>query len=66
MSVGKNMQKANYWVWAGGDRASCFEMKAVWGMSIALCVLFVFSAVVSGLLWKRNKGIAAAEKDVEG
>ncbi|KAJ5037415.1 uncharacterized protein L3040_007590 [Drepanopeziza brunnea f. sp. 'multigermtubi'] len=65
MSVAKNMQKANYWVWAGGDRTSCFEMKAVWGLSIALCVLFAFSGVVSGLMWKRNQGIAPP-KDVEG
>ncbi|PBP22468.1 hypothetical protein BUE80_DR006644, partial [Diplocarpon rosae] len=64
-SVGKNMSKANYWVWAGATRTTCFEMKAVWGLSIALCILFAFSSVVSMLLWKRNKTVAP-QKDVEG
>ncbi|KAK2625586.1 hypothetical protein QTJ16_004898 [Diplocarpon rosae] len=64
-SVGKNMSKANYWVWAGATRTTCFEMKAVWGLSIALCILFAFSSMVSMLLWKRNKPVAP-QKDAEG
>lgn len=54
-SVGANIGKINYWVWAGASKTTCFEMKAVWGFSIALCVLFAFSAVVSVCLWKKQK-----------
>ncbi|KAK6583346.1 hypothetical protein PZA11_004422 [Diplocarpon coronariae] len=64
-SVGKNMSKANYWVWAGANRTTCYEMKAVWGLSIALCILFAFSSVLSLLLWKGNRTVAP-QKEVEG
>jgi len=64
-SVGENMSKINYWVWAGASKTTCFEIKAVWGLSIALCILFAFSSVVSALLWKRLKVVGPA-KDIEG
>ncbi len=59
------MGKANDWVWAGASKTSCFEMKAVWGLSIALCVLFASSSVLSVILWKTLR-VVAATKDVEG
>ncbi|RDL42517.1 Uncharacterized protein BP5553_02496 [Venustampulla echinocandica] len=68
-SVAANMKKVNYWVWAGASKTTCYEMKAIWGLSIALCVLFAFSAICSACLWKQNKAKAAegaAPKDVEG
>merc|ERR1711939_715610 len=46
-SVGENMSKVNYWVWAGATKTTCFELKSIWGLSIALCILFAFSSVVS-------------------
>lgn len=49
-------------VWVDADKASCFEVKAVWGLSIALCVLFAFSAVATACLWKRQRTVAAAEQ----
>jgi len=64
-SVGENMKKVNYWVWAGASKTTCFEMKAIWGLSIALCVLFAFSSVCSVCLWKRQS-MAAKGKDIEG
>jgi hypothetical protein len=65
-SVGENMSKVNYWVWAGASKTTCFEMKAIWGLSIALCILFAFSSVVSVCLWKRQNMAAAPAKDIEG
>lgn len=52
--------------WVDADEASCYEIKATWGLSIALCVLFLFSAVTSACLWKRVKGSRAEPpKDFE-
>ena len=61
-----NSHKSNTFMWVDADKASCFEIKAIWGLSIALCVLFAFSAVVSLCLWKRTKGAAPPPKDIEG
>ncbi|KAL3422177.1 hypothetical protein PVAG01_06333 [Phlyctema vagabunda] len=63
-SVGANMSKINYWVWAGASKTTCYEMKAVWGLSIALCILFSFSAVTSACLWRRQQVFVA--KKMEG
>jgi hypothetical protein len=65
-SMGENMQKSNYYKWVGASKATCFEMKAIWGLSIALCVLFSVSAIVSGCMWKRQRGEKIVIKDVEG
>lgn len=66
-SVAANMKKVNYWVWAGASKTTCFEMKAIWGLSIALCVLFAFSAICSACLWKQTKAKSSGPpaKDVE-
>jgi len=68
-SMGQNMKKDNYWVWTAASKATCYEMKAIWGLSIALCVLFAFSAICAGCMWKRQKnlGVKGQEiKDIEG
>ncbi|KAF7553763.1 hypothetical protein G7Z17_g3387 [Cylindrodendrum hubeiense] len=57
--------RSNTFQWVDADQASCYQIKAIWGLSIALCVLFAFSAVTSGCLWKRTKGAAPPPKDVE-
>jgi len=66
-SVGLNMSKVNYWVWAGASKTTCFEMKSIWGLSIALCILFAFSSVCSGFMWKMqmDEKKALAAKDPE-
>lgn len=56
----------SFYTFATIDQPHCYETKAVWGLSIALCVLFAFSAVVSICLWRRVKSSAASFKDVEG
>lgn len=56
----------NYFAFVATDRAHCYEIKAIWGLSIALCVLFAFSGIVCVGLWRRVKTMAGAPKDIEG
>ncbi|KAI0153392.1 hypothetical protein BJ166DRAFT_500359 [Pestalotiopsis sp. NC0098] len=55
----------DYYTYVAVDQPHCYEIKAVWGLSISLCVLFAFSAVVLIGLWRRTKSVAAAPKDIE-
>ncbi|RYO75939.1 hypothetical protein DL763_010853 [Monosporascus cannonballus] len=55
----------DYFSFVAQDQPHCYEIKAVWGLSIALCVLFGFSSIVCAGLWRRVKGPAAAAKDIE-
>lgn len=55
----------DYYTYVAVDQPHCYEIKAVWGLSISLCVLFAFSAVVLIGLWRRTKSVAAP-KDIEG
>ncbi|KAL1990438.1 hypothetical protein VTN49DRAFT_6277 [Thermomyces lanuginosus] len=45
------------------SKAVCLEMKAIWGLSIALCIFFSFSAVVSLCLWRNKKKTAGGKAD---
>ena len=67
-SVGENVKSGavNYFVWVGADQRTCYAVKAIWGLSIALCVLFAFSAVVCVCLWRRLKMAPPPAKDIEG
>lgn len=49
------------------DQPHCYEIKAVWGLGIALTVLFSFSALVCVGLWHRIRRASggAPTKDVE-
>ncbi len=40
-----------YAFFAGAEQAACYELNAVWGLTIALCVLFAISAVATGFLF---------------
>ena len=42
--------------WVDPDKATCFEIKAIWGLSICLCVMYFMSAMCSACLWQRIKG----------
>ncbi|KAL7929415.1 hypothetical protein V8C35DRAFT_284376 [Trichoderma chlorosporum] len=42
--------------WADPSKTSCYEIKAIWGLSIATSILFFMSAVAAICLWKRVKG----------
>ncbi|KAJ5342872.1 hypothetical protein N7541_011996 [Penicillium brevicompactum] len=56
--------KIDYVAFVGASKAICVEMKAVWGLAIALCILFFFSSICSGLLWQQKKK-ALATKEME-
>ncbi|XDG08928.1 hypothetical protein ABKA04_008543 [Annulohypoxylon sp. FPYF3050] len=55
----------NYLALITTDQPHCYEIKAVWGLSIALCCLFAFSSVLCVGLWRRIKSVADASKDLE-
>ncbi|KAI1864100.1 uncharacterized protein JN550_009120 [Neoarthrinium moseri] len=56
----------DYFTFVAVDQPHCYEIKAVWGLSIALCVLFAFSCLICIGLWRRVKSTsAAAPKDIE-
>ncbi|KAK2756111.1 hypothetical protein FQN54_005519 [Arachnomyces sp. PD_36] len=67
-SLANNLDKQggtiSYNHWIGASKANCLEMKAIWGLSISLCILFTFSMVSSIFLWKKNR-TAPAEKNYE-
>jgi len=60
-ALGSNLNKAaisdslGHNVWMGTAKSTCLEMKSIWGLSIALCIFFAFSALCSALLWRRTK-----------
>ncbi|KAL2016808.1 hypothetical protein VTK56DRAFT_2977 [Thermocarpiscus australiensis] len=56
----------SYLTFVALDQPTCYEVKAVWGLSIALCVLFAFSALVCAGLWHRIRRDAGSAKDIEG
>ncbi|EXJ83625.1 hypothetical protein A1O1_07248 [Capronia coronata CBS 617.96] len=65
-ALGNSLNKdgaVNYSQWIGTSKATCLEMKSIWGLSIALCVLFTFSAVSTVCLWKRTKQPAADKNE---
>ncbi|KAK3391352.1 hypothetical protein B0T20DRAFT_489411, partial [Sordaria brevicollis] len=45
-----------YFTFVHIDQPTCYETKAIWGLSIALCVLFAFSSIVCVGLWRRVRG----------
>ncbi|KAF2168586.1 hypothetical protein M409DRAFT_65499 [Zasmidium cellare ATCC 36951] len=43
--------------WAGSTRTNCYESKAVWGLGIALAVLYFCSVVVLPTLWVKARRV---------
>ncbi|KAK0610010.1 hypothetical protein B0T17DRAFT_500933, partial [Bombardia bombarda] len=39
------------------DKASCYQIKVVWGFAISLCVLFAFSSLVCVFLWHSTRRV---------
>ncbi|RAL11913.1 uncharacterized protein BO97DRAFT_405924 [Aspergillus homomorphus CBS 101889] len=52
--------KVDYTNWIGATRAVCLEAKSIWGLSIALCIIFFISAICGLVLWRQKKKAAAA------
>ncbi|KAF1955103.1 hypothetical protein CC80DRAFT_112492 [Byssothecium circinans] len=51
--------------WAGVTRSNCFQAKAVWGLGIALCILFTTSSTLLPALFYKNKKANAPPKSAE-
>ncbi|EKG12993.1 hypothetical protein MPH_09874 [Macrophomina phaseolina MS6] len=55
----------NLAAFAGATKANCFETKTIWGLSIALCILFTTSCVLLPTLFMKNKKANAAPPKAE-
>ncbi|SMR41423.1 unnamed protein product [Zymoseptoria tritici ST99CH_1E4] len=45
----------DFGVWAEGSRATCWEVKIIWGLGIAESVLFAGSVVLLPVLWGKQR-----------
>lgn len=65
VSINKTL---SYFTFVAVDQPTCYKIKAVWGLAIALCVLFSFSLLVCVGLWQRarRESADAGNKDIEG
>jgi len=59
----KEGEDLSYRYWIGASKSNCLEMKSIWGLSIALCILFAFSGICSVCLWRQTK--MESPKDIE-
>ncbi|GAB7357572.1 hypothetical protein MBLNU459_g0083t1 [Dothideomycetes sp. NU459] len=57
MSLVSNVKNSTLglFTWAGSTRVNCFETKAIWGLCIALCILFTCSCILLPTLWFKSK-----------
>ncbi len=55
----------SYFTFVALDQPTCYEIKAVWGLAIALCVLFAFSTLVCVGLWHRLRRDTAGSSDAK-
>ena len=44
-------QTISYVVLTGAGQATCYELMALWGLTIALCILLAASAITAGFLY---------------
>lgn len=69
MSVSQNLNtmgsRLGLGSWVGATKANCFQTKTIWGLSIALCILFTVSCILLPTLWYKNKKANPAPKSVE-
>ncbi|KAL4930484.1 uncharacterized protein BDV17DRAFT_289714 [Aspergillus undulatus] len=55
----------DYKAWIGASRGVCVEAKSVWGLCIAMCIMFFFTAVCCACLWRAKKAAVADAKEVD-
>jgi hypothetical protein len=62
-NLGKSGSTLGLGNWAGSTKLNCYETKAIWGLSIALCILFTCSSLILPTLWLKAKraGVPAAK-----
>ncbi|KAG8624004.1 hypothetical protein KVT40_008980 [Elsinoe batatas] len=54
-NVGKIGARLGLWSWAGASKVVCFQTKAIWGLCIALCILFTCTCLILPTLFFKNK-----------
>ena len=59
-NIGKSGATLGLGNWAGSTKMNCYETKAIWGLSISLCILFSCSALVLPTLWWKNRKAGGA------
>ncbi|KAE8369847.1 hypothetical protein BDV27DRAFT_120265 [Aspergillus caelatus] len=47
----------------GASKGVCLEAKSIWGLSIALCIMFLFSTICCICLWKQKKASGTEKLD---
>ncbi|TQV96308.1 membrane-associatingdomain-containing protein [Cordyceps javanica] len=58
--------EGNTFEWVAASKPSCLQLKAIWGISIAMCALFTLSTATAACLWRRLKcGGPRPPKDLE-
>lgn len=63
-NLGKSGSTLGLENWAGSTRLNCFETKAIWGLSIALCILFTCSSLLLPTLFFKSKRAGVAKSAV--
>ncbi|KAL4753441.1 hypothetical protein BDW72DRAFT_32694 [Aspergillus terricola var. indicus] len=57
--------EVDYDSWVGASKGVCVEAKSIWGLSIAMCIMFFFTAVCCACLWRQRRVAAVGGKEVE-
>ncbi|BCS23400.1 uncharacterized protein APUU_31625S [Aspergillus puulaauensis] len=57
----------DYKSWIGMSKGVCIEAKSIWGLSIAMCIMFFFTTVCCVCLWRQKKAAVNANfgKEIE-
>ncbi|KAB8238743.1 uncharacterized protein BDW43DRAFT_296185 [Aspergillus alliaceus] len=55
--------KLQYGTLIGASKGVCLEAKSIWGLSIALCIIFFFSSICCICLWKQKKASGTEKLD---
>ncbi|KAL4949018.1 hypothetical protein BDW69DRAFT_83084 [Aspergillus filifer] len=63
--LGNLSGKVDYKAWIGASKGVCIEAKSIWGLSIAMCIMFFFTAICCVCLWRAKKKGMGEAKEVE-
>lgn len=57
---GNTSEPISYVFFVGGDQTTCYELNAVWGLMICICILFTLSFIAAAFLFigKRRAGFS--------
>ncbi len=62
VQMNANSSSPSYILFVGNNQTTCFAIMAVWGLIIALCVLFALSGIATGLLFLGKRRAMSAER----